>query len=124
MLYLLVNTSFLYFISVSAIYNATHSNYAMYLYLMAPISLAMLNPIAFVLMEINKQNEIQQSPDASPNEPKRICKLKMVKQIVKGIAFNPILVMTILGIIGNLIFKHKIPIYIEGLLQVSIARLL
>ncbi|KAG7296126.1 hypothetical protein JYU34_021223 [Plutella xylostella] len=107
---------------ISAIYQATHPEYALYLYLMAPISLAILNPVAFVLMEIHKQREIRDSaPIQIIDENQRkadVCKLKLIRQIVKGIAFNPVLVMTVLGILGNILFKHQLSIYIEGLLQV------
>jgi len=37
-----------------ALYKDVHPEYASYLYLMAPISLAILNPIGLVLMEISK----------------------------------------------------------------------
>ncbi|KOX79026.1 hypothetical protein WN51_10074 [Melipona quadrifasciata] len=37
---------------IQALYGQTHPEYAAYLYLMAPISLAILNPIGFVLLEI------------------------------------------------------------------------
>lgn len=84
---------------------------------MAPISLAILNPIAFVLMEIYKQRE---NPQTLDSEPIGYQKFKMVVQILKGIIFNPVLSMTILGIIGNIAFKHQISIYIEGLLDVSL----
>lgn len=88
---------------------------------MAPISLAILNPVAFVLMEINKQKEISRNAQVTNTDPNRkteLSKVKLVKQILKGIAFNPVLVMTVLGIIGNIIFKHQLSIYIEGLLEV------
>ncbi|XP_038206284.1 integral membrane protein GPR155 isoform X2 [Zerene cesonia] len=102
---------------INAIYEKTHPEYSLYLYLMAPISLAILNPVAFVLMEINKQREIERSaPDAA--QRKEISKPKMLLQIFKGIVFNPVLVMTVLGIVGNIVFKHKLSIYIEGLLDV------
>ncbi|KOC62245.1 Integral membrane protein GPR155 [Habropoda laboriosa] len=39
---------------IDALYGKTHPEYAAYLYLMAPISLAILNPIGFVLLEIGK----------------------------------------------------------------------
>jgi len=44
------------FVNSSAIiiYKDVHPEYASYLYLMAPISLAILNPIGLVLMEISK----------------------------------------------------------------------
>ncbi|XP_028179036.1 integral membrane protein GPR155 isoform X1 [Ostrinia furnacalis] len=106
---------------INAIYEKTHPEYALYLYLMAPISLAILNPIAFVLMEINKQKEICQRAQITSTEPNRkpeLSKTKLLKQIVTGIAYNPVLVMTVLGIIGNIAFKHQLSIYIEGLLEV------
>lgn len=37
-----------------ALYKDVHPEYASYLYLMAPISLAILNPIGLILMEIAK----------------------------------------------------------------------
>ncbi|KYN35218.1 hypothetical protein ALC56_10393 [Trachymyrmex septentrionalis] len=40
---------------IYALYGRTHPEYATYLYLMAPISLAILNPIGFVLLEIGKR---------------------------------------------------------------------
>lgn len=82
---------------------------------MAPISLAILNPIAFILMEIDKQKGQNQQADS---QAKGLQSLKLLKQILKGIVFNPVLLMTILGMIGNVAFKHKISIYIEGLLEV------
>lgn len=39
---------------VMALYKTIHPEYASYLYLMAPISLAILNPIGLILMEIDK----------------------------------------------------------------------
>ncbi|XP_026762857.1 integral membrane protein GPR155 isoform X2 [Galleria mellonella] len=103
---------------INAIYANSHPEYALYLYLMAPISLAILNPVAFVLMEINKQRERVQALANDTESKSDVCKLKLLKQIIRGIAYNPVLVMTVLGIIGNIIFKHKLSIYIEGLLEV------
>ncbi|KAJ0178353.1 hypothetical protein K1T71_006176 [Dendrolimus kikuchii] len=101
---------------INALYLKTHPEYALYLYLMAPISLAILNPVAFVLMEIQKQRE--HGAVTADLETRSLCNLKLMKQIAKGIAFNPVLVMTILGIVGNIAFKHKLSIYIEDLLEV------
>lgn len=41
---------------VMALYQKTHPEYASALYLMAPISLAILNPIGCIMMEISKMN--------------------------------------------------------------------
>ncbi|XP_049873990.1 integral membrane protein GPR155 [Pectinophora gossypiella] len=103
---------------INAIYEKTHPEYALYLYLMAPISLAILNPIAFVLMEVNKQKESCQAISNEEERMKNFSKAKLLRQILKGIIYNPVLAMTVLGIIGNVIFKHNISIYIEGLLEV------
>ncbi|XP_061715294.1 lysosomal cholesterol signaling protein [Cydia pomonella] len=105
---------------INAIYEHTHPEYALFLYLMAPISLAILNPVAFVLMEIKKQRDNAQIVTTSPEGERssELCKFKLLRQIVKGIAFNPVLVMTVLGIIGNIAFKHQLSPYIELLLKV------
>ncbi|XP_046968648.1 integral membrane protein GPR155 isoform X1 [Vanessa cardui] len=99
---------------IDAIYEKTHPEYSLYLYLMAPISLAILNPLAFILMEIDKQRHSPQTVVGS----QYLQKLKMLLQLCKGVIFNPVLVMTILGIAGNIIFQHQLSIYIEGLLDV------
>lgn len=83
---------------------------------MAPISLAILNPVAFILMELHKQRENSQTV---VNSQPHLRKLKMFIQLCKGIIFNPVLIMTILGIIGNIALKHQLSVYIEGLLDVS-----
>lgn len=92
---------------IDALYSSTHPEYASYLYLMAPISLAILNPIGFVLLEIGKRRV---------GEPKSGWSL--VASVVKGIASNPILFMTVLGIIGNIIFSHHVPIALSEILDV------
>lgn len=110
---------------VVALYKNTHPDYPSYLYLMAPISLAILNPIAFVLLEIGKRKEhneqngmlINDFSDSSSGSIRKE-KLKLIGQVAKGIILNPIILMTLLGIIGNLIFKHHIPTYLGGILQV------
>lgn len=92
---------------INALYGSTHPEYAAYLYLMAPISLAILNPIGFVLLEIGKRRV----------EEHTNCR-DMVYSIVKGVVLNPVLFMTVLGIIGNLIFSHSIPRLLAAILEV------
>lgn len=87
---------------------------------MAPISLAILNPIAFILLEINKQKINRQNvSEISQDVKDYMNKFKMLLQIITGIVLNPVLIMTVLGIIGNIIFKHNLSVYIEGLLEVT-----
>ncbi|XP_012227466.1 lysosomal cholesterol signaling protein isoform X2 [Linepithema humile] len=92
---------------IAALYGKTHPEYAAYLYLMAPISLAILNPIGFVLLEIGKRRV----------EEHANCR-NMVYSIMKGVVMNPVLFMTVLGIVGNLIFRHNVPRLLASILEV------
>ncbi|GJQ85405.1 hypothetical protein Trydic_g10179 [Trypoxylus dichotomus] len=108
---------------VVALYKSTHPEYASYLYLMAPISLAILNPISFILMEIGQRRNNQNLSPVSVNSiesgnsslSQKRCKL--IISVAKGIFLNPIIFMTLLGIIGNLIFKHEVPVYLSEILN-------
>ncbi|XP_019875971.2 integral membrane protein GPR155 isoform X2 [Aethina tumida] len=108
---------------VAALYKNTHPEYATYLYLMAPISLAILNPISFILMEIGKRRssddaeQLLMNDGAITNVSHHKRRLKVVVSVAKGIFLNPIILMTILGIVGNVIFKHKIPCYLGSILD-------
>lgn len=95
------------YISVYALYGRTHPEYAAYLYLMAPISLAILNPIGFILLEIGKRR-VEEHTNLRD----------MAYSVVKGVVLNPVLFMTVLGIIGNLIFSHSIPRLLAAILEV------
>lgn len=121
--------------SVAALYKTTHPEYASYLYLVAPINLAVLNPVAFILMEVHKRR-IRQSDDqemllnqeiVSINDSsgssghKKRC--KMIMSVMRNIFFNPIIFMTILGIVGNFIFHHQVPVYFGGILNVILMHL-
>lgn len=44
--------------------------------------------------------------------------MNVIKQIAKGIALNPILLMTVLGIVGNIIFSHNLPPIMQVILDV------
>lgn len=74
---------------------------------MAPISLAILNPIGFVLLEIGKRSTENHRSYGN-----------MVYSIIKGIALNPVLFMTLLGIAGNLVFSHVVPNALATVLEV------
>lgn len=114
----------LHFLTVVALYKHTHPEYPSYLYLMAPISLAILNPLAFILMEIGKRkerNELNGIINMNDSVTSvHVEKLKLVGSVAKGIILNPIIAMTMLGIIGNLIFSHHIPTYLSGILKVRL----
>lgn len=115
---------------VDALYSKTHPEYAAYIYLMAPISLAILNPIAYVLMEItnlqNKNKEQQavsplrcpQTNDASSRRKILRGKCLVVVHTMRSIFMNPILLMTLLGVLGRLVFSNGLPVFFSSILRV------
>lgn len=117
---------------VDALYSKYHPEYAALIYLMAPISLAILNPIGYVLMEItNLQNKNKDQvtttaarcPAAQSTEEtsrRRILRGKclVVIKTIKSIFMNPILLMTLLGVLGRLVFTNGLPVFISSILRV------
>lgn len=97
---------FLFFIAVKAMYQDTHPEYINYLYLMIPISLVILNPIGFVLLEIQKQRSNAKSQGSST--------LKIILTAFKGVATDPIVFMTFIGLVGHFILDgNKLPQVLE-----------
>jgi len=92
---------------LNAIYGAKHPQYPMYLYLLAPVSLAFLNPIGFVLMEIGKSKNNHISKSRS----------QVALKALQGIMKNPIVAMTFLGIIGNRVFHGVMPSIIHSFMH-------
>ena len=70
---------------LQAIYSLSHPDFQSYLYLLAPISLVILNPIGFVFMEIGKQQE--QAAGTNLNNSKWV----LVKSVIKGICTNAVI---------------------------------
>ncbi|KAL5292337.1 GPR155 family protein [Megaselia abdita] len=116
---------------VEALYHKIHPEYASYLYLMAPISLAILNPIGYVLLEVSKrykQKDEDESEQPAPpicpgasNQPTNRClseKWIEVLKFIRAIFFNPMLSMTVLGVAGGFIFPNGLPEIIAGVLRV------
>ena len=79
--------------------------YVSYLYLVAPISLVVLNPIGFMILEANKEADGKKSI------------WKTLSMVMKGLMMNPIIVMTILGLVANFIFGGQPPRILELLLS-------
>ncbi|KAL1375865.1 hypothetical protein pipiens_004568 [Culex pipiens pipiens] len=125
---------------VTALYSKIHPEYASYIYLLAPISLAILNPIGYVLCEISKikakaaaENEPVESANGrrpsippcsqmadSANSNRKLLKGKVlvVVKIIESVFFNPVLLMTVLGVIGGRIFQNGLPVFLSSILQV------
>uniref|UniRef100_A0A4W5P243 G protein-coupled receptor 155 n=1 Tax=Hucho hucho TaxID=62062 RepID=A0A4W5P243_9TELE len=89
---------------VEALYKNTHPEYLQYIYLVAPVSLMLLNPIGFAFCEIQKwrdQRDRQQS------------KLQIVGVVILQVLKNPIVFMVVIGIIFHFILDQKIPAFME-----------
>lgn len=97
---------------IEAVYKQTHPEYGPYVYLIAPISLVILNPIGFVLIELQKRFD-----DQRKHRGKSWNKLQLISNVCRNIIRNPIVTCTVLGVIFNLIFKQKLPDIIEYVLR-------
>ncbi|CAL4069876.1 unnamed protein product, partial [Meganyctiphanes norvegica] len=102
---------------IKALYDVSHPEFASYLYLVAPISLVLLNPIGFVFMEIGKRMSAC-GEDGNENTHIKENKWRMAVNIMKDILLNPIVLMTTLGILGNFAFDKELPVILDGVLTV------
>ncbi len=77
-----------------------------YIYLLAPVSLVIVNPIGFFLMEYHKQS----------SRSKVNMKLlpSLIAQTLRGVLFNPVVFMTALGVIVNVVVYFGIRGYIKN----------
>ncbi|KAM4730958.1 lysosomal cholesterol signaling protein [Anableps anableps] len=95
---------------VEALYQSTYPEYLQYIYLVAPVSLMLLNPIGFSLCEIQKWKN-------QGNHQQR--KLLIVGHVVLQVLKNPIVFMVIVGIIAHFALHQRIPAFmaefIDGL---------
>eukprot|EP00092_Neocalanus_flemingeri_P102650 GFUD01131306.1.p1 GENE.GFUD01131306.1~~GFUD01131306.1.p1 ORF type:complete len:575 (+),score=52.98 GFUD01131306.1:32-1726(+) len=79
--------------------------YVSYLYLTSAISLLVLNPVGFILLEANKKTGVQKSA------------WKSLPLVFKGLALNPFVASTVLGVIGNFVFQGQLPLSLYLLLS-------
>ncbi|XP_065582586.1 lysosomal cholesterol signaling protein-like isoform X2 [Artemia franciscana] len=127
---------------VTALYQQTHPDFPNYLYLVAPISLVILNPIGFFMMEMQKKRDKEEDSNCShehtrlltenlssslpplptltspPHVPTSASTVTVFFTIMKNVFLSPIVLMTILGIIGNFAFQKSLPVVLEGVLKV------
>ncbi|PKU49385.1 hypothetical protein llap_250 [Limosa lapponica baueri] len=93
---------------VEALYQTTYPEYLQYIYLVAPISLMMLNPLGFIFCEIQKWRD---------NRTVSQSKIKIVGLALLRVLQNPIVFMVFIGIASNFILGQKIPEYLESFLD-------
>lgn len=88
--------------TVEALYQSTYPEYMQYIYLVAPVSLMLLNPIGFSFCEIQKwkdEGNHQQS------------KLQIVGLVILQVLKNPIVFMVVIGIIAHFALHQTIPAF-------------
>ncbi|XP_007248907.3 integral membrane protein GPR155 isoform X3 [Astyanax mexicanus] len=95
---------------VEALYRSSHPDYGQYLYLVAPVSLMLLNPVGFALCELQRW---RQSPDHS------LSKLHIISTVVLRVIKNPIVFMVAVGIVCHFLFGGRVPVliaeFVDGL---------
>lgn len=112
---------------VQALYHTAHPEFPSYLYLMAPLSLAILNPIGYVFLELSsvKKSSSQRTQDDDPLTTQRQInnqpgpnRISLMLEALKSIVCNPILFMTVFGVIGGFALKDGLPVLVSGVLDV------
>ncbi|XP_020564947.1 integral membrane protein GPR155 isoform X2 [Oryzias latipes] len=95
---------------VDALYRSTYPEYLQYIYLVAPVSLMLLNPIGFALCEVQRWKQTLQ-----PQRSRLLILGVVVLQLMK----NPIVFMVMVGIISHFALGQRIPAvlseFIDGL---------
>uniref|UniRef100_A0A3Q1HEF1 Integral membrane protein GPR155-like n=1 Tax=Acanthochromis polyacanthus TaxID=80966 RepID=A0A3Q1HEF1_9TELE len=92
---------------VDALYRSTYPEYLQYIYLVAPVSLMLLNPIGFALCEVQRWKQASHPQHSTAG--------------VLGVVVlqNPIVFMVIVGIISHFALGQRIPAvlleFIDGL---------
>ncbi|KAJ8352049.1 hypothetical protein SKAU_G00235250 [Synaphobranchus kaupii] len=89
---------------VEALYKNTYPEYLQYIYLVAPVSLMILNPIGFALCEVQKWRE---------SEDQRRNKMQIVGLVVLQVLKNPIVFMVIVGIVSHFLLGQRVPTFME-----------
>jgi predicted permease len=96
---------------IDAVYKQSHPEYSRYVYLITPISLVILNPIGFVLIEIQKRID-----DQRRHRGKSWNKFQLISIVFRNIIRNPIVICTLLGVIFNQLLHQHLPYFIECIL--------
>ncbi|KAF7220289.1 lysosomal cholesterol signaling protein isoform X3 [Nothobranchius furzeri] len=95
---------------VDALYRSTYPEYLQYIYLVAPVSLMLLNPIGFALCEVQRWRQA--------SHPQRST-LSILGVVVLQVLKNPVVFMVIVGIISHFALSSQIPVvlteFIDGL---------
>ncbi|XP_076599461.1 lysosomal cholesterol signaling protein isoform X1 [Chaetodon auriga] len=95
---------------VDALYRSTYPEYLQYIYLVAPVSLMLLNPIGFAFCEVQKWRQASHSQHST---------LSILGVVVLQVLKNPVVFMVIVGIAAHFALGQQIPAvlseFIDGL---------
>ncbi|KAB5577141.1 hypothetical protein PHYPO_G00206530 [Pangasianodon hypophthalmus] len=89
---------------VEALYRNTHPEYLQYIYLVAPVSLMVLNPIGFAFCEVQKWRREQRQQQT---------KLHVIGMVFIHVVKNPIVFMVVIGIAAHFVLGPKIPDFMK-----------
>ena len=76
---------------MDALYRQTQPEFAQYLYLAMPVSLVILNPIGFAMVEIQKCLDREVS----------FSRRTLAVNVMKSMAVNPLVAATVFGVVGT-----------------------
>ncbi|XP_012995494.1 integral membrane protein GPR155 isoform X2 [Esox lucius] len=95
---------------VDALYRNTHPEYLQYIYLVAPISLMLLNPIGFAFCEVQRWKD---------NPERQQGKVHIVGVVLLQVLKNPIVFMVVVGLAFHFGLGQRIPAaigeFVDGL---------
>lgn len=91
-----------------SLYRDTYKNFPDYLYVLAPLQLVVINPCSIFMMDFHKVRQ-QSSQNIRP--------LHMLIKVTKRTFLNPIIFMTLSGIVWNLTIGPEVPLIIQGLIK-------
>nr|XP_057915043.1 integral membrane protein GPR155 isoform X2 [Doryrhamphus excisus] len=95
---------------VDALYRSTYPEYLQYIYLVAPVSLMLLNPIGFALCEVQKWRQAGNVQRSTAG---------VLAVVVLQVLKNPIVFMVVIGIASHFALGQRIPAvlsdFIDGL---------
>uniref|UniRef100_A0A671Q0P1 Integral membrane protein GPR155-like n=1 Tax=Sinocyclocheilus anshuiensis TaxID=1608454 RepID=A0A671Q0P1_9TELE len=89
---------------VEALYRNTHPEYLQYIYLVAPVSLMVLNPLGFAFCEVQRRRT---------GEPQQQSKLQVLGLVLLQVVKNPVVFMVVIGVISHFLLGQKIPPFME-----------
>lgn len=92
---------------ISSLYAGIEPFYAEYLYVLAPIQLLIINPAGIFMMELSRQLSSS-----------RLSSRNLIVAVVWGVLRNPVILMTVAGLVWNVLGPHKLPVVLSSPLDV------